>query len=383
MAQEKICFGYGIPVKGADIKPMRFTRRELNSDDLEIKLTYCGVCHSDVHHAYNEWHDSMYPMVPGHEMTGIVTAMGDSVQDFRIGEKVAVGNLVDSCLICKSCIQGDEQYCENGGPSWVYNGHSRDSCSGDMHKRIKPSGVLNMGGYSNFIVVRSRFVLHFPDNLDMAKGTPLLCAGITVYNPLKQSKVKPGMKVAIAGIGGLGHLAIKFAKAMGAEVTAITSSFQEKAVDILKLGAINVINSNDYHQMKEFKSKFDLILDTIPHPHTLNPYLDLLANYGKIWVLGTVQPFTHHNLEPTQKPYVAPFDDAFDGSKIIFANLSICGSTVGGIALTQEMLNFSAQYNITADIEIIPIQSIRQAFDNVKNNIVKYRYVIDLSSIKA
>lgn len=363
------------------LEPSSIKRRHLNPDDVQIKLMYCGVCHSDIHHVYNEWEDSMYPMVPGHEMTGTVEKIGKNVTQFKIGDRVAVGNLVDSCHHCKSCHQSREQYCLNGGPTWVYNGRER------LPGELEPTGELTFGGYSTMIVVKEAFVLALPDNLDMQRATPLLCAGITVYSPLRQKSIGKGHKVGVAGVGGLGHLAIKMAAAMGAEVTAITTS-EWKLDDIGRLGATNAILATDIDEMNEWRGEFDLIINTIPYPHQLDPYIDLLAVDGTLWILGVLQPFDNLVGKADRKPETESDENdppssgtVFNGKKITNKNRCIAGSNVGGIQETKDMLAFCSLHNIVADIELINVKDIRDAFTRIRSSDVKYRFVIDNSTI--
>lgn len=350
----KFIRAYGIVNEGAEIGPMIISRRTLLPTDVEIDLHFCGICHSDIHHAYNEWKDSIYPQVPGHEMVGLVSNIGIAVTEFRIGDKVAIGNLVNSCRQCKSCNEGHEQYCLNGGPSWVYNGHERNL--GDIY----PTGELTLGGYSEMIVVNKDFVLKLPNNLDLARATPLLCAGITVFTPLIQRQVRQGVVVGVAGVGGLGHLAIKMAKAMGATVIAITRT-PWKLKDATALGADYAILASDDSQMRKAHGTIDLILDTIPHPHEIDLYINLLNIGGKHWILG--------NLETIQP---------FNAKKITNTNKAICASNVGGIPSTRAMLQFCSENNILADIELTPIENLRNCFDRIRSSDVKYRFVIDL-----
>lgn len=352
--------GYGVKNEGGEMEVIQFTRPPLSDNDVEIELAYCGICHSDIHHAYNDWKDSIYPQIQGHEMTGIVKIVGKNVTKFKKGDRVAVGNLIESCRECHSCLDGKEQYCLNGGPSWVYNGHYR------TRGQLLPTGELTLGGYSEMIRVNQDFVLHLPKILDMKSSTPLLCAGITVYNPLKQANVTHGMKVGVVGIGGLGHLAIKMAQAMGAEVVAITQT-SWKINDSVRLGATHTIYSLDEHEMKSNQSTLDLIINTIPYPHDIDPYLNLLKVDGKLWILGVLEPF----------------EKGFNGKLLTNMNRSICASNVGGIALTQEMLYFCAKHKIYADVEIVSINDVLKSFDRIRNSDVKYRFVIDLKTLKS
>lgn len=353
-AQRRLIPAYGVVNQESEIGPLLIPRRALRADDVEIELHYCGICHSDIHHVYNEWKDSMYPMVPGHEMTGMVRAIGRAVKNVQVGQAVAVGNLVNSCRSCESCLGGEEQYCLAGGPSWVYNGHDR------YPGEIYPSGELTYGGYSSLIVVQQDFVLPLPKGLSLPGATPLLCAGITVFTPLEQNNIGPDHVVGVAGIGGLGHLAIKMAKARGAQVVALTHT-PSKLEDALRLGADSAILSSDDAQMRTAQGTMDLIIDTLPHPHAFDPYLNLLRKGGVHWLLG--------NLEPVP---------SFNGKLLTNMNRSIGASNVGGIAGTKAMLQFCADNGIEAEYELITTSDIRDAFDNVRASNVRYRYVIDL-----
>lgn len=345
-------------VNGADepLVPAIVTRRLVGPTDVEIRLEFCGVCHSDVHHARNEWFDSIYPMVPGHEMMGKVSAVGVNVVDFRLGDRVAVGNLVNSCRHCRSCAEGRENYCLNGGPSWVYNGRER------LPGELQPTGQRTFGGYSQMIVVDKDFVLHVPDNIPLDRGTPLLCAGITVYSPLVQKKIGKGHVVGVAGIGGLGHLAVKMAAAMGATVVEITQS-EWKVKDAARLGANEVCFMPT--DQKKYEGTLDLIIDTVPQPHEFDPYLSLLKVDGTLWVLGVLRKF---QLDLQCK-------------ELIDKNRCIAGSNVGGIQMTREMLEFCSKHGIVSDIELIDIAYINAAFDRVVAADVAYRFVIDLSTL--
>lgn len=351
---------YGVKQECAEIGPMKIMRRKLLPADVEIDLHYCGICHSDIHHVYNEWKDSIYPMVPGHEMIGIVSKVGEEVKEFKPGDKVAVGNLVDSCRKCTSCKAGTEQYCLNGGPSWVYNGHERYA------KHLLPVGELTMGGYSENIVVNKDFVLKLPKKLtqrQMASLTPMLCAGITVYTPLilnGVNKKDKKMVVGVAGIGGLGHLAIKMIKAMGAIAVALTRT-PWKLKDASRLGADHVILASDDSQMMKAQGTIDLILCTIPHPHNADPYLNLLKVNGKMWNLGVLEHHQSMNMK-------------------LLTNMqrSVGASNVGGISSTKDMLAFCIKHDIFSDIELTTFENVRDCFDRVRACNVQYRFVIDI-----
>ena len=329
-----------------------FNRRAVGNNDVQIEILYCGVCHSDLHQAKNEWGGSMYPMVPGHEIVGKVISVGSAVSKFKVGDLAGVGVMVDSCKHCASCHQDLENYCEEG-MTGTYNTKERDG-----------SGIT-MGGYSTQIVVNDHYVFHISEKLNLPAVAPLLCAGITTYSPLVFAGVKKGMKVAIVGLGGLGHMGVKFAVSFGAEVTVISTS-PNKEADAKKLGATHFLLSTNEADMKKYNNYFDVILDAISANHDYTQYLNLLALNGKLMVVGL----------PTETPKVSPFS-------LITNRRSIIGSCIGGMKETQEMLDYCAEHNIVSDIEIIPMQKINEAYDRMLKGDVKYRFVIDLASIKA
>ncbi len=335
------------------LAPFSFERRDVGADDVQIDIMFCGVCHSDLHQARNDWKNSIYPMVPGHEIVGRAAKVGGNVKDIKEGDLVAVGCLIDSCSTCSECKDGFEQFCQ-GGMIPTYNSYEKDG------------KTLAQGGYSNVIVVKRGFVLKVPANLDPAAASPLLCAGITTYSPLKHWGAGPGKKVGIVGLGGLGHMGVKFAAAFGAHVAVFTTSPSKKE-DALRLGAHEVIMSKDPDDMKKHLGSFDFILDTVSAPHDLNAFLPLLKRDGTITLVGV--PDTDH-------PPVAPFN-------LIFGRKSIAGSLIGGIAETQEMLDFCGKYNIVSDIEMINIQDIEAAYKRMAKSDVKYRFVIDMKSLAA
>ncbi|HEX3009672.1 MAG TPA: NAD(P)-dependent alcohol dehydrogenase [Bacteroidales bacterium] len=343
---------FGTVAATAPLKPMNIQRRSTTAHDVEIDILYCGVCHSDLHTARNEWHGSIYPVVPGHEIVGRVKRVGDHVTKFKAGDLAAVGCLVDSCRECDHCKDGFEQYCERGGVL-TYNGP-------DKHL-----GNQTYGGYSESIVVDEDFVLRVPGNLDLAATAPLLCAGITTYSPLKHWKVGPGMNVGVVGIGGLGHMGIKLAKAMGAHVVVFTTS-NGKTADAKRLGADEVVLSKDPEQMKQYANRLHFVLDTVSADHDINLYLQLLKTDGTLVLVGAPErPLAVHafSLIPQRKTFA--------------------GSTIGGIAETQEMLDFCSMHNITADIEMINIQQINEAYERLLKSDVQYRFVIDMASLKS
>ncbi|WPO82269.1 NAD(P)-dependent alcohol dehydrogenase [Chryseobacterium sp. JJR-5R] len=343
---------YGTESKTADLEAMTIERREVTPKDVEIEILYCGVCHSDLHTARNDWGGSMYPVVPGHEIVGRITSVGSEVSKFKIGDLAAVGCMVDSCGQCDSCKQDLEQYCQNGFTG-TYNG------------KDKHLGGQTFGGYSQKVVVDEHFVLSVPENLDLAAVAPLLCAGITTWSPLRHWNVGPDSKVAVVGLGGLGHMAIKLAKGLGAEVT-LFSRTPGKAEDAKKLGADHVIISTDDSQMNGVQGKFDLIIDTVPYEHDINPYMQTVALDGTLVLVGFVGQFEE------AKPSTVP---------MIFQRRSVAGSLIGGIAETQEMLDFCGEHNIVSDIEVIKMEDINNAYERMLKSDVKYRFVVDMKSL--
>jgi uncharacterized zinc-type alcohol dehydrogenase-like protein len=343
---------FGTGAADAPLKAIDIPRRNVLPNDVEIEIMYCGVCHSDLHTARNEWQNTVYPVVPGHEIVGKVTSVGSQVTKFKVGDLAAVGCMVDSCRECESCKNGLEQYCEPGG-TYTYN---------------SPDKVLNTqtyGGYSESIVVDENYVLRVPDNLDPAATAPLLCAGITTYSPLKHWQVGPGKKVGVVGIGGLGHMGIKFAKAMGAHVVVFTTS-TSKTEDAKRLGADEVVLSTDEEQMKAHAKTLHLVLDNVSAVHDINAYLNLLKVDGTLVLVGAPE-------EPLPV-------EAFS---LLSGRRSFAGSAIGSIAETQEMLDFCGKHNITSDIEMINIQQINEAYERLLKGDVKYRFVIDMASLKS
>jgi len=344
--------GYAAHSATAAIRPFQFQRRDSRKNDVEIEILYCGVCHSDLHQARNDWGNSIYPMVPGHEIVGIVTAVGSDVTRFKAGDTVGVGCMVDSCQICSACKQDLEQYCEND-PTLTYNDI-------DRHDKLP-----TFGGYSESIVVSDKFVLKVPENIDLKGVGPLLCAGITTWSPLHHWKVGKGSKVAVIGLGGLGHMGLKLAKALGAHVALFTRS-PGKEADARRLGADEIVISTNPSEMAAVKGKFDLIIDTVPSIHDLTPYIPTLSLNGTLVLIG----------------YLGPLEPALNSVPLIMGRKAVAGSVIGGIAETQEMLNFCGKHNITADIEMINIQDINEAYERMLKNDVKYRFVIDMASLK-
>ncbi|MET0379319.1 MAG: NAD(P)-dependent alcohol dehydrogenase [Spongiibacteraceae bacterium] len=343
--------GYGVASATSPLAPLRFERRALRANDVAIAVAYCGVCHSDAHQAHNDWGSSLFPMVPGHEIVGHVTAVGSAVTQFKIGETVAVGCLVDSCMQCPACEDGEEQQCYTGA-SPTYNGKDR------------LTGEINHGGYSDHIVVRDHFVLKVPAKLDIRTAAPLLCAGITVWSPLRRWNVGKGSKVAVVGLGGLGHMAVKLAAALGAEVTMVTTS-PSKGEDARKLGASHVLLSTDQAAMTAATSRFDFVLNTIPVAHNVNPYLMLLGRKGVMVIVGAIEPLP-----------------AIHAGLLMRNDRAVAGSGIGGIPETQELLDFCAEHNILPDCEMVDIKDINEAWDRMAHNDVKYRFVIDMNTLK-
>lgn len=328
-------------------------RRDPTPDDVQIEILFCGVCHSDLHLVRNEWKDVMpavYPCVPGHEIVGRVTKVGAAVKKFKVGDLAAVGCMVDSDGACPACKEGEEQFCPN--QILTYN-------SPDKHL-----GGVTYGGYSDSVVVMERFAVHVPESLNLAGAAPLLCAGITTYSPMRRHNVGEGKKVGVMGLGGLGHMGVKFAHALGAYTVVFTTS-EKKKEDAFRLGADEVVMSRDANQMQKHAMSFDFILDTISADHDLNAYLQLLRTDGDLTLVGI----------PEKPLPIAAFS-------LIFGRRSLSGSPIGGIAETQEMLDFCGKHNITADVEVIPIQKINEAYQRLLKSDVKYRFSIDMASIK-
>jgi alcohol dehydrogenase (NADP+) len=345
--------GYAAQSATTPLAPMSFERRSPRADDVAIEILYCGVCHSDIHQARNEWGIAVYPLMPGHEIVGKVTAVGASVTAHKVGDLVGVGCMVDSCRHCEACKSDLEQYCLEG-PTMNYATQDR------------VDGSNTMGGYSDSIVVSEHFVVKIPAKLDLASAAPILCAGITTYSPLKHYGVKAGDKVGVLGMGGLGHMGIKFAKAMGAEVTLFTRS-ANKAEEGRRQGADHVIVSTDAEQMKAAAGSFDFLLDTIPVQHDLNPYLDVLRFDGVHILVGLIEPV----------------DPPVNAAKLVLGRKVLAGSLIGGIAETQEVLDFCAEHGITCDIEMLDIRQINEAYARMIAGDVKYRFVIDMATLKA
>lgn len=345
--------GYAALEANAPLVPYTFTRRDPGPHDVQIEILYAGICHSDLHQAHAHWGAKIFPMVPGHEIVGRVIAVGNRVTRLKVGDHAGVGCMVDSCRHCSACKENLEQYCEEVA-TWTYNDRERDG--------VTPT----YGGYSDQIVVEERFVVHIPETLDLKGVSPLLCAGITTYSPLRHWKIGSGDKVGVIGLGGLGHMGVKFAKAFGAHVVMITTS-PEKGKDATRLGADEVLVSRDQEAMAKHTASFDFLLNTIPVGHDVNPYLGLLKRDRTMCLVGALEELT---------PPV-------NGANVIFGRKSIAGSGIGGMAETQEMIDFCAEHAIVSDVEIVPIQQVNEAWERLARNDVKYRFVIDMASLNA
>jgi alcohol dehydrogenase (NADP+) len=342
--------GYATHSADAPLAPFAFERRELRPNDIAMEILYCGICHTDLHQARNDWGWSTYPIVPGHEIVGRVTGAGGAVTRYKIGDHVAVGCMVDSCQHCDQCKKGEEQLCREGNTQ-TYNDKDRIT------------GEKTYGGYSKHLVVREEFALRVPEGLDLSRAAPLLCAGITTYSPLRTWNVGPGSRVGVIGLGGLGHMAVKLAAGLGASVTVLSRT-PDKQADALALGADRLLVSTDADAMVKAGSSFDVIIDTVPTKHDLNPYLPLLDVDGTLVIVGQVGPL--------EEPFTAP---------LLLGRRRIAGSPIGGIAETQEMLDFCARKNILPDCEMIRMDEIHEAFERMERSDVRYRFVVDMASL--
>lgn len=341
---------YAATAADKELAPFEIERRDPRAKDVLISIKYCGICHSDLHQVRNEWGNSMYPMVPGHEITGIVESVGSEVKKFKVGDKVGVGCLVDSCRSCEPCKKGLEQFCQSGMVG-TYNAMERDG--------VTPT----YGGYSKQIVVDEDFVLRIPDNLPLDGAAPLLCAGITTYSPLRHWNVGPGKNVAVVGLGGLGHMGVKIAHALGAHVTVLSQS-TKKEQDAKRLGADAYYATSEKATFKTLYGRFDTILDTVSAQHDINQYLPLLKTDGTLVLVGA----------PPEPVAVSSFN-------LIFGRKSFSGSLIGGLPETQEMLDFCAKHSITSEIEVIGIEKVNEAYERMLKGDVRYRFVIDLASL--
>jgi uncharacterized zinc-type alcohol dehydrogenase-like protein len=342
--------GYGAESKTAAIAPLSFERRNVGADDVLIDILYCGVCHSDIHTARGEWGPAVYPVVPGHEIVGTVTEIGANVTKFKVGDLAGVGVFIDSCRTCDSCKKGMEQYCDEDMTP-TYNGYYRDG--------VTPT----FGGYSATYVIDEKYALHIPFTSQLEAVAPLLCAGITTYSPLRFAGVGKGHKVAVLGLGGLGHMAVKFAASFGAEVTMLSTS-PSKEADAKRLGAHHFVLTTDKAQMKPLRNHFDFILNTVAAVHDLNKFLDLLKVDGKMLLVG-----------------LPPEDSRVSAGKLISKRRSIVGSMIGGVQETQEMLDYCAANNIVSDVEVIAMKDINEAYERILKSDVKYRFVIDMKTL--
>jgi uncharacterized zinc-type alcohol dehydrogenase-like protein len=342
--------GYAAMTAKAPLQPFSFERREVGPQDVLITITHCGICHSDIHQARDEWGGSIFPMVPGHEIVGTITQAGNAVKHFHVGETAGVGCFVDSCRTCPACREGLEQYCETG-MLLTYSGRDKD-------------GKPTQGGYSTQIVVDENYVLRIPSALSLSGAAPLLCAGITTYSPLRHWGVGKYHKLAVVGLGGLGHMAVKIGNALGAEVTVLSTS-ERKRKDAEQLGAFDFALTSQPETFTRLQRRFDFILDTVSAPHDYNAYVNLLKTYGTMILVGA----------PDRPTPLEPFP-------LILHRRSIAGSVIGGIRETQEMLDFCATHNIESDIELIPIQQVNEAYERVLRGDVRFRFVIDLGSMK-
>jgi uncharacterized zinc-type alcohol dehydrogenase-like protein len=344
---------YGAESPSSGLAPLSIERREPRADDVAIEILYCGICHTDIHFVHDDWGVTQYPIVPGHEIIGRVTAVGRHVEGFAPGDLVGVGCMVDSCRRCEACHEGLEQYCTEG-PVVTYNGVDRHD------------GSITYGGYAEAIVVSERFVVRVPETLDPAAAAPLLCAGITTYSPLRYYGVGAGHRVGVVGMGGLGHMAIKFARAFGAEVTVFTRS-QGKVEEARRNGADHVVVSSDKEQMKAVRGRLDFVVDTVPVQHDLNPYLGTLRHDGVHILVGL--------LEPVEPPVNA--------GALVTRRRRLAGSLIGGMPETQEVLDFCAEHGIACDVEMLDIRNVNEAYERVQRGDVRYRFVIDMATLKA
>ncbi|WP_260483417.1 NAD(P)-dependent alcohol dehydrogenase [Sphingomicrobium flavum] len=338
--------GWGVTSPEDTIHALQFERRDPRDNDVTIAISHCGICHSDIHFAHDDWGMSHYPMVPGHEIVGTVTAVGDSVSRFKVGDRVAVGCMVDSCQACDFCEDGEEQFCAEM-PTFTYGIPDR-------------SGEITQGGYSDHILVREEFVCRVPDGMDMAHAAPLLCAGITTYSPLKRWGAGPGTRVGVVGLGGLGNMAVKLAAAMGAEVTVITTS-PEKEAAARAAGANDILVSTDEAAMEAAVARFHIILDTIPVSHSVDPYTALLRPKGTLVLAGAPEPI-----------------DSVSGGTLIFGSRALAGTMIGSIAETQEVLDFCAEHDVLPDIELIDGEGIAKAWETLAKGDLPHRYVIHM-----
>ena len=352
---------YGVKCQGNALEPMQIKMRSsLRPDEVCVEVKYSGVCHSDIHHGKNDWMDSIYPMVPGHEIVGIIVDVGSNAE-VPVGQLVGIGNMIDSCRVCERCLDGDEQVCLNGGPSFTYNSHER--YIGDVHT-LEPTGAMTFGGYGKYVICDKNFIFKMPENIAPHRLPPLLCAATAIYWPLKYLGVGPGSVVGIAGIGGLGHLGIMMAKALGAKVIAISRT-AEKMDDCMGMGADDFVLSTLDVDRTKYTDKMDIILSTVPVAHDPTPYFNMVKpRGGKLHILGNFNSFP-----------------GFEGRASFFNGKQLTGSNILGVGDTQEMLDWCDQNNIVPIVELIPIAEINKAWKSVQLGTVRYRYVIDMSTL--
>ncbi|WP_239016770.1 NAD(P)-dependent alcohol dehydrogenase [Sphingomonas ginkgonis] len=345
--------GYAALKEGGSMKPVQFDREPVRAGEVAIDISHCGVCHSDFHQVKNDWDNSVYPCVPGHEIVGRVTEVGEGVSRFKAGDRVGVGCMINSCRECDACRRGEEQYCSGPkGATMTYNGP------------IKPDGTNSYGGYSSAIIVREEFVLSIPEAISDAEAAPILCAGITTYQPMKHWGVKAGQRVGVAGIGGLGHMAIQIARALGAEVVALTTDAEKEPL-AKELGASQTIAMDDDAALEGAKESLDFLISTIPYPHDFNPYVELMKADGKMVIVGNLIEFEDIQM-----------------SNVVMKRLVIAGSAIGGIGDTQEVLDFCARTGVRPRIELIAMEDIDEAFDRAKDEEVHFRSVIDMATLQ-
>lgn len=345
-------YGYAALKKGGSLKPVQFDRQPLGAGEVEIAISHCGVCHSDLHQVNDDWANTVWPCVPGHEIVGKVAAVGDGVAKFKVGDRVGVGCMVNSCQTCEACTRGDEQYCS--GPK---------SCTLTYNGPKKPDGTNSYGGYSTGIIVREEFVLSIPDAISDAEAAPILCAGVTTYQPMKHFGLKPGMRLGVAGIGGLGHMALQIGRALGAEVVALTTS-PDKEDDARSLGASQVIDMGDKEAVAGAKESLDFLISTIPYPHDLNPYITLMKPDSTVAIVGNLIEFPAIEMGP-----------------VVMNRIRIAGSLFGGVADTQEILDLAAEKGIRPWIRTIAADEIDDAFKRMKKEDIRFRHVIDIATI--
>lgn len=345
--------GYGALSARQKLQPVSFDREPLRAGEIEIDIAFCGVCHSDVHQCADDWENTVWPCVPGHEIVGTVTQIGDGVSKFAIGDTVGVGCMVNSCKLCASCVAGEEQYCSGpNSATFTYNGPKL------------PNGTNSYGGYSDSITVREEFVVSIPAVIEPAKAAPILCAGVTIYSPMKYFGLKKGQTLGVAGIGGLGHMAVQIGRALGAPIVAFTT-LAGKVDAIKSLGAHSVVVMDDETQVADATQSLDMMIDTIPYPHDLADYLGFMKPGATLVVVGNMMQF-----------------EAFNPGPLVFNRISVAGSLIGGVADTREVLKLCAEHGIRPEIQMIDVADINDAFDRLKHNDVRFRHVIDMETLK-